>query len=126
MSSARNLRIQTEFTRREALAVVGGGLALSLHAACSPDLGGESPMAESDVPIHYWSLMETARALRAGDLSPVDLTRRLLNRIEALDGDLESFATVTPQRAMEAARTAQAEIEAGNYRGPPARRADRH
>ncbi len=71
MSSARNLGIQTEFTRREALAVVGGGLALSLHASCSPDVGGESPMAESDVPIHYWSLMETGRALRAGDLHGV-------------------------------------------------------
>ena len=117
MSSARNLGIQTEFTRREALAVVGGGLALSLHAACSPDVGDKSPMAESDVPIHYWSLMETARALRAGDLSPVDLTRRLLNRIEALDGDLESYATVTTQRAMDSARAAEIEIEAGNYRG---------
>lgn len=41
----------------------------------------------------------------------------MLDRITNLDGRLKSFATVTADQALAAARTAEDEIRSGNYRG---------
>ncbi len=68
--------------------------------------------------LHYLELTEVARRLRVGALSPVALTRALLQRIERLDGTLGSYATVTADLAMEQARKAEEEIGRGMYRGP--------
>ena len=47
----------------------------------------------------------------------MELTSAILERIEALDGYLKSFATVMADSALASARTAEQEIAAGNYRG---------
>ncbi|MGA7264095.1 MAG: amidase [Stellaceae bacterium] len=52
------------------------------------------------------------------ELSPVELTESRLSRIERLDGKLHSFIRVLREPALAAARAAEAEIMAGNYRGP--------
>jgi aspartyl-tRNA(Asn)/glutamyl-tRNA(Gln) amidotransferase subunit A len=62
------------------------------------------------------SLSRLSRELRARRLSPVEVVRALLGRIEA-DGS-NSFITVTAERALEDAQRAEAEILAGRYRGP--------
>ena len=62
------------------------------------------------------SLAGLSRALRAGEVSPVEVTEALLGGIE-LDRT-NAFITVTAERAMEDARRAEAEISAGRYRGP--------
>ena len=62
------------------------------------------------------SLAGLSRALRAGEVSPVEVTEALLGDIE-LDRT-NAFITVTAERAMEDARRAEAEISAGRYRGP--------
>lgn len=62
------------------------------------------------------SLAGLSRALRAGEVSPVEVTEALLGRVE-LD-ETNAFITVTAERAMEDARRAEAEISAGRYRGP--------
>ena len=62
--------------------------------------------------------MDVAKLIEAGELSPVDLTDMMLGRIESLDGRLRSYATVIGDQARAAARIAEQEIEAGNYRGP--------
>ena len=41
-----------------------------------------------------------------------------LDRVEALDGELKSYATVMADSAMAQARAAEAEISGGTYRGP--------
>ena len=41
----------------------------------------------------------------------------MLERIEQLDGQLKSYATVLPEHAMAAAQKAEREIAAGSYRG---------
>lgn len=64
------------------------------------------------------SLIEVSARLAAGDLSPVELTQAMLARIEALEPSLHAYALVTPERAMEDARRAAAEIGAGRRRGP--------
>ena len=51
-------------------------------------------------------------------LSPVELTEAQLARIEAADGRLKSYATVMAESALAEARQAEAEIAAGEYRGP--------
>ena len=56
--------------------------------------------------------------MRAGTLSPVQLARAALDRIEALNPTLHAFITVTPERALEEAAAAEREIRAGRYRGP--------
>lgn len=69
-------------------------------------------------PIHYRSLSSAAEAIRDGQLSPVELTEKLLSRIGSVDGQLMSYATVMTEQAMESAREAEQEIQAGNYKGP--------
>ena len=68
-------------------------------------------------PLHFASLTEVAALLKAGELSPVELTQMMLERIDRVDDELKSYATVTSERALKAARQAELEILAGNYRG---------
>lgn len=64
------------------------------------------------------TISAAARQIEAGLLSPVALTETLLARIEALDPQIDSFLTVTGERALEDARKAEQEIAAGRYVGP--------
>lgn len=64
------------------------------------------------------SLLEAARLIEARTLSPVDLTRTCLDRIEERDGELRAFITVLAADAMAAAQRAAEEIGRGKYRGP--------
>lgn len=68
--------------------------------------------------VHFASLLDAAGLIESGQLSPVDLTRSMLDRIEAVDGRLKSYATVMADCAIEAARKAEQEIAGGTYRGP--------
>ena len=62
------------------------------------------------------SLAGLFRELLARRLSPVEVVRALLGRIEA--DETNSFITVTAQRALEEASLAEREILAGRHRGP--------
>jgi len=62
------------------------------------------------------SLAGLFRELLARRLSPVEVVRALLGRIEA--DETNSFITVTAQRALEEASLAEIEILAGRHRGP--------
>jgi aspartyl-tRNA(Asn)/glutamyl-tRNA(Gln) amidotransferase subunit A len=64
------------------------------------------------------SLAEASRVIAAGSVSPVALTEAALARIAALDPALHAFITVVKERALAAARAAEAEIRAGRRRGP--------
>ena len=70
-----------------------------------------------DTPLHYQTITEVGARLKAGELSPVELTSAILERIGALDGNLKSYATVMADSAMASARAAEQEIASGNYRG---------
>jgi len=67
--------------------------------------------------MHYKTISQLAPLIESGELSPVDLTRSQLERIEALDSNLKSFATVTGELAIKQAENAQKEIDNGKYRG---------
>jgi len=64
------------------------------------------------------SLAEAAERVRARKVSPVELTRACLTRIEALDRKLNAFITLTAESALAAARLAEDEIRRGGWRGP--------
>ena len=64
------------------------------------------------------SLVDAAEQIRARRLSPVELTQQCLVQIDRLEPTLNAFITVTAELAMEQARRAEADIAAGNYRGP--------
>jgi aspartyl-tRNA(Asn)/glutamyl-tRNA(Gln) amidotransferase subunit A len=68
--------------------------------------------------LHWLPAAEAARAIAARELSPVELTQALLDRIERLDPKLNVFIRLDGDAAMAAARAAEAELMAGRPRGP--------
>ncbi|PYM31424.1 MAG: Asp-tRNA(Asn)/Glu-tRNA(Gln) amidotransferase subunit GatA [Candidatus Rokuibacteriota bacterium] len=64
------------------------------------------------------SLADAAAAVKAGAVSPVELTRVCLERIERVDHALHAFVSVDAERALQDARRAEREIQAGRSRGP--------
>lgn len=68
--------------------------------------------------LHYLSAAEQAALIRKREISPVDLVRSSLERIEAYDSTLKAWITVDPDLAMSAAKQAEQEIAQGKYRGP--------
>jgi len=63
-------------------------------------------------------IAEAARLIAAKQLSPVELTDACLDRIAALDRQLDSFVTLTAERARAEARAAERAILADGPRGP--------
>ncbi len=105
-------------TRRELLAVLGSGALLSLYSACSRGSTPASSGVVIDGPLHYASLLDVSKLIEARELSPVELTQMMLDRIDTVDSRLRSYATVMAAHALAAARVAEQEIQSGNYRGP--------
>jgi len=66
----------------------------------------------------FLSVAEAAALIAAKRLSPVELVRAYLGRIERLDGTLHAYVRVLPDEALAAAHAAEAEIAAGRHRGP--------
>lgn len=66
----------------------------------------------------YLTIREASTLLKRRELSPVELTRAFLERIDALDGTLHAYITVLAEQALATARTAEAELLRGDYRGP--------
>jgi aspartyl-tRNA(Asn)/glutamyl-tRNA(Gln) amidotransferase subunit A len=64
------------------------------------------------------SIAELSRLIEAGEISPVELTRQTLQRIERIDPHLNSYITTTADIALCQAETAEREIHAGGRRGP--------
>ncbi|MDE0214238.1 MAG: amidase [Deltaproteobacteria bacterium] len=63
------------------------------------------------------TIAEAARRVEGREVSPVELTRAYLERIDRLDPDLNTFVTVMREQALADAGRAEADITAGRYRG---------
>jgi aspartyl-tRNA(Asn)/glutamyl-tRNA(Gln) amidotransferase subunit A len=73
------------------------------------------------VPIYsfpFMSILETAAQLRRKLISPVELTKECLAKIDKLNPVLNAFITVTAESALREARAAEQEILEGRWRGP--------
>ena len=66
----------------------------------------------------FLTIAELNRFYDQRELSPVEVTRSLLERVAAQDGKLHSFIRVTPEMALDEARAAERELMAGRRRGP--------
>ena len=73
-------------------------------------------MSEAD--LRYAPAAQLAALIRAKKLSPVELTRATLERIERLDPALNAFCTVTADAALAAAREAEQAVMRGAPLGP--------
>ena len=68
--------------------------------------------------LHYLPLHQLAGLIRTKQVSPVEVTRATLDRIERLNPVLNAYITVTAEQALSDARAAKLEIASGKYRGP--------
>lgn len=68
--------------------------------------------------LHDLTALEQAAAVRAGEVSPTELVDHALRRIDAFDGGLGAFVTVTPGRARAAAAEAERRVRAGGELPP--------
>src|SRR4051812_5174682 len=66
----------------------------------------------------FSSLAGLADALRERRVSPVEITRAMLARIDALDPRLHAYRVVMRDTALAEAEKAEQEIAGGGYRGP--------
>lgn len=67
--------------------------------------------------LHWMTASAAARAIAARELSPLDLTRALLDRIERLDPKLNAFIRIDAEAALQAAKVAEVEAMTGRFRG---------
>jgi len=88
-------------TRREVLAVLLAAPVAGL--AASPT---------------QWTLQQASEQIRAKKISPVELTRSCLDRIQLLNPRLNAFITVMVEQAVAQARALEAELHSGKWRGP--------
>jgi amidase len=76
-------------------------------------------VTSSGTQLHDLTALEQAAAVRAREASPTELVEHALRRIEARDAALGAFITVTPERALAAARAAEAAVLHGTGDLPP-------
>ena len=65
----------------------------------------------------YLPATELAAAIRTKAVSPVEVVTAILARIDLLEPTLNAFATLTPERALDAARFAEKAVMAGDTLG---------
>ncbi len=68
--------------------------------------------------ICYLPATELSGLIQRKELSPVEVVQAHLARIDATEPTLNSFITLLPDQALADAKTAESEIQSGNYRGP--------
>ena len=73
-------------------------------------------MDKSQLP--FLSATELGSLIKSQEVSPVEATEAYLERIPRIDGKLNSYITVTTDRALADAKKAEQEIVSGKYRGP--------
>jgi aspartyl-tRNA(Asn)/glutamyl-tRNA(Gln) amidotransferase subunit A len=66
----------------------------------------------------YLTIRELGERIRAGAMTPVELTQSYLERAKRLGPRWNAYALLTPEIALDQAKQAQQEIRAGHYRGP--------
>ena len=72
----------------------------------------------ADHDLVYVSIAELSDRIRNKDISPVEVVRATLDRIDRLEPQLNAYNTVFADQAVAEARQAEADIGRGDYRGP--------
>lgn len=96
-------------TRRDVMAAAAAGALLATTQAAAQGRDDE---------LTKLSIAEASRRIAGRELSPVELTRAYLERIERIDERVNAYITVTAEQALEQARALERELMAGRSRGP--------
>ena len=75
-----------------------------------------SGLEQSNLP--FLPVSELAGFIESKEVSPVEATQAYLERIDSVDGKINSYITVCKEEALKAAREAEDAILKGNYKGP--------
>jgi aspartyl-tRNA(Asn)/glutamyl-tRNA(Gln) amidotransferase subunit A len=111
----------SRYSRRSFLdASLAGATGLLLGPAARAGAGTPvaAPAGAPTEALALLSIREASVALKARKLSPLELTRNCLARIEAFNPALNAFITVTAESALAQAAQAESEIARGSWRGP--------
>ena len=65
----------------------------------------------------FLTIRQLSNLLRNKDISPIELTKACLHRLEVLGPRYNAVVTLTGERAMRQAKKAELEIESGHYKG---------
>src|SRR5690242_15010488 len=68
--------------------------------------------------LHFLTIAQASALIRTRKLSPVDLTKAVLARTRMLDHTLNSTLLLLEEQALADAKQAEADITAGNWKGP--------
>lgn len=68
--------------------------------------------------LHYLGLVEVGQQIHAKKLSPLEVTKAMLERIGRLDGKLKSYVYIMADSALAEAAAAEKEIVSGRIKGP--------
>jgi aspartyl-tRNA(Asn)/glutamyl-tRNA(Gln) amidotransferase subunit A len=72
----------------------------------------------AELGLRFRSLSDIAEQIRRRDVSPVEVTRAVLDRLEHLNPRLNAVLTTLGEQALEAAKRAEQDLVAGQPRGP--------
>ena len=75
-------------------------------------------MAGLSDDIIFAPIRKQADLIKHKQLSPIELTKAYLDRLEKIGPKLNAVVTITRELALKQAKAAEAEIAAGKYRGP--------
>jgi aspartyl-tRNA(Asn)/glutamyl-tRNA(Gln) amidotransferase subunit A len=93
------------------------GIAASLTEAAEISQQSHPVSAGQNGDLTKLSLVEAAELVRKKKVSPVELTKACLARIERLNPSLNAFITVTADSALAEARAAETDVQHGKWRG---------
>src|SRR3954464_6305068 len=100
-------------SRREVLAAAAAGAALAARGGAAAQ--ALSPRSDD---LTRLTIAEAGKRIATRTLSPVDLTRAYLERIEKLNPRVNAYITVMAAAALAQARALEAELASGKNRGP--------
>lgn len=108
-----------DVSRRAFVKVTASGAVGSVMSAFPRAQGpARDPTGPRDADLTNLSLAEASELVRRRRVSPIELTRACLARIERLNPTLNAFITVIGDEALAEARQAEGEIQRGKWRGP--------
>ena len=105
----------SRFSRREFVAI-GLGVAALKTTSGSTQSVSRTPAAPDD--LLSLSLSEVSKRIRAKQVTSVELTRALLDRIKVYNPKLNAYITVMHDQALAQAAQMDAEIKANRFRSP--------
>ena len=109
----------TGLSRREMMALLGGGVAYSSLAGCStPAPAGTTAPKQLARPITYSSTEALADAIRTKRVSSEEVVKAHLGRIEEVNPKLNAVVQLVADRALKEAREADAALAKGELKGP--------